>query len=615
MCGIAGVIGDRTNIRNGFAQAMSEAIAHRGPDDRGEWSSPDALLVHRRLSILDLTHAGQQPMRSACGRYVMVFNGEIYNYRELRSELESRGFVFRSQSDSEVLLAAYVAYGEGCLPRLNGMWAFAIWDTQRRALFASRDRFGKKPFYYTVAGDRLVFASEIKAILATGLVAAQPNANAVADFCAERVSDHTDATFFKGIHQLRPGTWALWRARQLRTSSYWTLPTDSDDQGSADPIEEIRHLLDESVKLRLRADTPVGTTLSGGLDSSGITCIAAAQCRGELNAFSTIDADPPEEAAGIANVARAHANVRVHTDSPDHCCLLDELDACLWHQEEPFADGSMLAHFRLMRLTRQRGIKVLLTGQGADEVFAGYPGHLAAHTAGLIARGAWREARSFAFAARANGQRVSLKSAFGYALPPSLATYIRGRRIDHHLDWLDSEMARVSPAVRSGVVDVGDSDALNGTLRQSISQRTLPSFLHYDDRNSMAFGVETRSPYLDHRLVSRVLPLAGSLKLRRGLTKSLLRDALAPVLPASIVRRTAKQGYPAHIGSWLKTTDAAAQSGWLAKVKSCPLIRFDRWRERHRRFLAGDDRELPAVWRGLVLTMWYDRFVAHEPCR
>jgi asparagine synthase (glutamine-hydrolysing) len=593
---------------------MSRAIAHRGPDDDGVWSTNSALFLHRRLSILDLSSAGHQPMVSACGRYIMVFNGEIYNYRELRPQLEERGAVFRGSGDSEVLLASYAEFGADCLAHLNGMWALAIWDVQRKRLFVSRDRFGKKPFYYALQGGRLIFASEIKAILASGVVAASPNPTAVGDFCAERVSDHTAETFFKEIHQLRPGTFGLWQEGQFRTSTYWTLPDDAAENEPGDPVESIRDLLADSVKLRLRSDARVGTTLSGGLDSSGVACFAAGQSTGELHAFSTIVVNPPEEAAGIVQVAHAQPNLTLHSDQPDGRCLVDELDECLWHQDEPFADGSMLAHFRLMRLARERGVKVILTGQGADEVFAGYPGHLVAHVAGLIARGAWAEARSFTAQVRATGQPISMKAAFGYAMPAPLAQFTRGRGIDGRLDWLDSETATVSSEVRAGIVEEAGRDRLNGTLRKSISKRTLPGFLHYDDRNSMAFGVETRAPYLDHRLVSKVLPTAGGVKVRRGRTKSLLRDALMPIVPRPIVSRLAKQGYPAPIAHWVRSADQAVKQEWLATVKLCPMIRFDRWSLRSRRFLAGDDRELPAVWRGLILALWYSRFVARPVC-
>lgn len=612
MCGIAGLVTPNPIQHRHRLDAMSAAIAHRGPDDVGDWSDERVALVHRRLSIIDASAAGHQPMVSQCGRYVMVYNGEIYNYLELRRELERGGVVFRSQTDSEVLLAAFVAFGADCLPRLNGMWAFAVWDREAGRLFVSRDRFGEKPFYYAERDGSFLFASEVKALLATGWIDRAPNPSIVADFCAERVSDHTEQTFFRGVSQLPPGACGWWEDGRLRLHRYWQLPDDDGGSRTSDVVEEISALLVDSVRLRLRADTRVGTLLSGGLDSSGVTCLAAMLAPTGIAAFSTVSRPPPDEAAGIDLVVAAHANVAAQRDEPGPSCLDDELAACLWHQEEPFADGSMLAHFRLMRLARESGVRVLLTGQAADEVFAGYPGYLAIHAGGLVRRGCWREAIAFRRDLQRFGTPLAASSAAGYALPRAFSAWIRRRRSARSVDWLAQGYRQVTPEVGRGYP--GRSyDALNEALRVSLAQRTLPGFLHYEDRNSMAFGVETRIPYLDHRLVSKVLPLAGSLKLADGQTKSLLRRALQGRVPQPILDRRAKQGYPAPLSGWLRAGTPAKRSDRIEPVSACPLIDFPRWQRRHRRFQAGDESELPAVWRGLVLSHWYARFMVGRP--
>lgn len=608
MCGIAGIVTADQGGRRAGVEAMSAAMGHRGPDDAGEWSDKRVVLMHRRLSIIDTSIAGHQPMTSHCGRYVMSYNGEIYNYLELRRELEGLGVVFHSHSDSEVLLAAFVAYGSDCLSRLNGMWALAIWDRTAARLFISRDRFGEKPFYYTVSNGDFVFASEIKALLATGMVERLPNPAMVADFCAERASDHTEETFFKGVFQLPPSTWGWWANGQLRLHRYWQLPGDDQAPPTDDSADEIASLLEDSVRIRLRADTPVGTLLSGGLDSSGVTCLAARLVLGRIGAFSTVSRPPPEEAVGIGLVLAAHGNIDFHQDEPGPTCLDDELATCLWHQEEPFADGSMLAHFRLMRLARQSGVRVLLTGQAADEVFAGYPGHLAVHLGGLVRQGRWRLAAAFRRAVLSSGQQFPVASVAGYALPSVIGSWIRRRRVGATLDWLADGYRRVTPGIASGYA-VSGGDPLNGALRSSLVQRTLPGFLHYEDRNSMAFGVETRIPYLDHRLVSKVLPLPGSVKLAGGRTKSLLRQALKGRVPQAIVDRLAKQGYPAPLAGWLRASSRDQHATRLATVRECPLINFNVWQGRFQRFQRGDEAELPAVWRGLVLALWHARFM------
>jgi asparagine synthase (glutamine-hydrolysing) len=611
MCGIAGVIAaDLTSYRPRL-EAMSAAVAHRGPDDVGEWSDERIVLMHRRLSIIDISNAGHQPMVSHCGRYVMIYNGEIYNYLELRQDLERDGVVFRSHSDSEVLLAAFVAYGFDCVSRLNGMWAFAIWDRTAARLFVSRDRFGEKPFYYAVRNRDFIFASEIKALLATGLIERSPNPAMVADFCAERVSDHTQQTFFRSVSQLTPGTAGWWQDGQLTLRRYWQIPGDDPTPPAHDIVEEISALLEDSVRLRLRADTRVGTLLSGGLDSSGVTCLAATLASGRISAFSTISQPPPEEAVGIDLVLSAHDNIDFHGDQPGAACLDDELATCLWHQEEPFADGSMLAHFRLMRLARQSGVRVLLTGQAADEVFAGYPGHLAIHLGGLIRNRRFREAVTFRRALLDAGQVLPAPSVAGYALPTAISSWIRQRRVARSVDWLADGYQSVTPEIGRGYAGRG-GDPLNDALRASLAQRTLPGFLHYEDRNGMAFGVETRIPFLDHRLVSKVLPLRGGAKLSGARTKALLRQSLLGRVPPAIVGRLAKQGYPAPISSWLRAGTPKQRSTRIAPVTACSLIDYGRWQRRYRRFQEGDERELPAVWRGLVLALWHARFMAQS---
>jgi asparagine synthase (glutamine-hydrolysing) len=616
MCGLAGFVG---GFEDGEAllSRMSSAVSHRGPDDCGTWVSEGVGLAHRRLAILDPSALGHQPMISDCGRYVVVHNGEIYNFLELRAELEARGARFSSTSDTEVLLAAFRQWGEDCVHRFNGMWAFAIWDRSERRLFASRDRFGKKPFYYHRHGTGLIFASEIKALLATGRLEAIPNPAVIADFAAERISDHTEQTFFRGVMQLPPGHLLCWREGELSIRRYWNLadavgaadaeqPPDSEAAGLAD-------LLRDAVRLRMRADTPVGVLLSGGLDSSAVTCLAAGLSAQPLHAFSTVDRQRPvAEAEGIEQVAQRYGNVVLHRDQPDANDFLDDLDACLWHQEEPFADGSMVAHFRLMRRARQHGVKVLLTGQGADEVFAGYPGYLDVHLASLAKRGRYAELLAFSRAMTAVGQPPSYRAVLGHLLPVGARMRLRDRRSRKTAGWLAPGFSEVSPKVRQGF-DAGREDALNGALLDSIRMRTLPGFLHYEDRNSMAHGVETRLPFLDYRLVTRLFALPGDRKVRDGMTKTLLRDAVAPTVPAAIVQRAAKEGYPAPLGRWLRHAHATRQDDWVDAVDACPFVVREPWLDGYRQFLAGDEAGLASVWRGLILALWHRRFVTRSP--
>ncbi len=605
MCGIAGIVGLERSLREALVKDMSSTIRHRGPDGDGSWSDDSITLAHRRLSILDLSKAGRQPMLSQCGNYVLVFNGEIYNYIEVRQRLEARSWTFRSTGDTEVFLAAYVEYGHSFLELLNGMWAFAIWDLSRKILYAGRDRFGKKPFFYWVKGSTLAFGSEIKALLATGLFQARPNLQSVADFAAERITDHNENTFFKDVSQLPPSSWLTWDSNGLRIGQYWELPNPDEDGQKSYTIEDIKESLISSVKIRLRSDTPVGTLLSGGLDSSGVTGISAKLSQSEIFAFSTLDPRRLTEAEGIQPLLVSHKNVIWRSDSIENVDFVNDFEQCLWHQEQPFADGSMIAHFRLMRKASEEGIKVLLTGQGADELFGGYPGFLEVHLAGLLRKGRIYEAAKLILSLRLSGRSIETRSLLGYLLPAGLRRRLRSRR----LDWLGVGCQDVSPSAAAGYELNRRHDALNTALRQCIRQRTLPGFLHYEDRNSMAFGVETRLPFLDYILVEKVLPICGIAKLRNGVTKSILRAVLKEFVPRMTRKQTIKEGYPAPLAIWLRKSEQTYLERWHPQIQNCPLIRLQSWQLYFQRFLDGDDSCLPVVWRGLVIACWYNRFI------
>jgi len=607
MCGISGIVGPGAESEGALLKRMSDRIAHRGPDDSGAWTAPGVALAHRRLSIIDLSALGHQPMQSDCGRYTITFNGEIYNYVELRHELEQSGERFRSGSDTEVLIAAFRRWGAACLSKLNGMWAFAIWDATDRVLFASRDRFGKKPFYYAETSDRLLFASEVKSILADPRIETAPSATAVADFCAERVSDHTAETFFQGVRQLPAGHYLWWRPGALVIEQYWSLPVR--ELGAYDPsdAEEIRALLQSAIQIRLRADTPVGALLSGGLDSSTLTCMAN-QVRddaGALQLFSTVYDPPYEEAEGIAAVRARFPDSMAHFDQPGAEDFWADLPAALWHQEQPFGDASMVAHFRLMRVARDASVPVLLSGQAADEVFAGYPGYLWIYLGSrLRAEGpdaflrAWREIAAH--------QPVAIRNVLLNLAPAWAARLAKRSLAGSSVTWLAPEYRQVSPAIFHDSPSRG-ADPLDQALEQAVTTRTLPGFLHYEDRNSMAFGVETRLPFLDYRLVERLFSLSPGDKLRGGVTKSLLRSASEGFTPDPIRLRTRKMGYPAPLLQWLRAKPAALQDA-VARADQCPLLEGAAWKACVGRFFAGDDHAIDSVWRGYILAEWYRMF-------
>jgi len=613
MCGVAGAVGEGGALRDAVAR-MSMAVAHRGPDDAGIWHDTGIVLAHRRLSIIDLSPHGHQPMLSSCGRYVIALNGEIYNYLELRAELMQAGETFRSQSDTEVLLVAFRRWGPDCLAKLNGMWAFVIWDRREQRVFAGRDRFGKKPLYYRSVGRRMYFASEIKALLEVDAAPREVDVEALADFCAERVSDHTDATFFRGIKQLPPAHYLWWADGSVAVSRYWTLELrERGDYERPDP-EKLAWLIEDAVRLRLRADTPVGCLLSGGIDSSSVTCLAA---RGvppssTLRAFSTVHDPPVDEAKGIESVVKAYPQIRCEADQPTAQDFWRDLDGCLWHQDEPFGDASMLAHFRLMRVVRGAGIKVLLSGQGADEVFGGYPGHLWHYLGTRVRIG---ELRALVKCWRAASTRspVPLSTAAVYSMPHPVEWRVRRVRARLDLDWLAPEFRETTVELHRGCRSLDASDPSDRVLHDAIAHRTIPAFLHYEDRNSMAFGVECRVPFLDYRLVQYAFSLPPAAKFEGGRTKALLRSAMAGVVPADILHQSRKQGYPAPLSEWLRAWDPDRRDRCIKAVASCALIHKAAWRKRLDRFERGDDAMLPAVWRGIVVALWHRRFIDQAP--
>lgn len=589
--------------------AMSALLSHRGPDDSGLWTSAGVVLGHRRLSILDLTAAGHQPMQSADGRFCITYNGEIYNYLELKEELQSRGHRFRTRTDTEVLLAAYAEWGPACLGRFNGMWAFALWDSKERKLFLSRDRFGKKPLYTTFDGKgRLYFASEMKALFLVPGMNRTLNEQAVADFCAQRVVSHLEETFVREIHQLAPATSMIWSEGKVEQKSYWSLATLAQVEESKPNLEELADALRDAVRIRLRADTPIGCLVSGGLDSSTIASLMRALCPAErpVHLFTTVTDPPTEEAEGIESLLKK-GGFQAHFHTPTARLFWEDLPRLLWHQEQPFADGSMAAHYALMREARLAGVPVLLTGQGGDEIFAGYPTYLWVYLGSQIRRGRWLHAARWAWQA-AHAQRLHLSRILFYSLPRSVRSVARRGVMRHNSAWIGPE---ILSAVRSREEQMSapSGDELESYLRNSITQWTLPGFLHYEDRNSMAFGVETRLPFLDYRLAEKMFRVHSDEKLLGGTTKSILRQIAKPMVPAEIIQRTAKQGYPAPLSAWLRALKGQIRDvAHSTSAKRCPLVQTSEWGRLVERFFSGSGEEgLDSVWRGLVCILWYER--------
>lgn len=599
MCGIFGAwfLGGE-GLQLEPIQLATSSLWHRGPDDEGYLlvnvgtgdtrlcagtNTDPALLLpllntmrheafdfafgFRRLAILDLSPAGHQPMASEDGRFWIVFNGEIYNYVELRAELSGYGYQFQSGTDTEVILAAYDRWGEQCLSRFNGMWALAIWDHHKRHLFLARDHFGIKPLYYVHHNGYFSFASEIKALVGPHGRPFEPDEEAVFHYITSGMlpSALGGKTFFKGVRSLPPGhSMVIQSDGRLIVSRYWSVSTIAHSPGPTDlAVEQCRTLLTDSVRLRLRADVPIGTCLSGGLDSSSIVGIIgnllldegldARQIGNQQKAFSAVyhTDGSYNERAHIEKVLRC-SNAEGNYTFPTAERLWQDLSELVWHQDEPFLSTSIFAQWCVMQLARARGVTVLLDGQGADEALGGYhPFDL--FIADLIRHGQWR---------RATQELRAIRQVTGASLPPILArsllwqlpqSLVQTLRQRHHQGsrWLlEPDFLEWSKNVTEAPPP--NRQSLQLYLSEQVMDSHLPHLLRYEDRNSMAFGIEARVPFLDHRIVEFAFAEGASLRIRQGWTKWVLREAMAGIVPEEIIWRRDKVGFATPEATWLQ---------------------------------------------------------------
>jgi len=635
MCGIAGLINPSGRAVTALdVEKMSSAMVHRGPDDLGfmGWrqggeirivrNPQDAVqdatvaFAHRRLSIIDEGEGGWQPMATADGRYAITFNGEIYNYIELKAELEAEGVSFVTHSDTEVLLRALAAWGiEKTLPRLTGMFAFALLDTHSNTVTLARDPFGIKPLSYAVVKGGLAFASELTTLLTLADVRRTIEPGALYDYLRFGFTDRGARTLFAAIRHLPPAHFAvidLEHPDRVEPQRYWRAELKSTlDITFAEAAQELRRLFMESVGLHLRADVPVGAALSGGIDSTAVVG-AMRELEGpklDLHTFTFIapGASINEEAwadmAATATGATAH-RVALRSDE-----LVSELDALISTQGEPFGSTSIFAQNRVFKLARDSGIKVTLDGQGADEILGGYVPFLAARLATMIKSGQWGRGGSFLGAL--DGKAGIMMRAMRFVLPTAVQGPAR-RLVGEGLipNWMDGAWFARHGVVAQAQQKPVSGDVLRHELVESLTDRILPSLLRYQDRNSMAHSVESRVPFLTTKLVDFLYSLPEDFLISdRGETKAVFRAAMRGLAPDAILDRRDKIGFAAPEQTWL------GESGqWLDGVLSSDMMRtipaFDNRNMVHeieavrsgQKPLAGD------VWRWVNLVRWAENF-------
>jgi asparagine synthase (glutamine-hydrolysing) len=577
MCGLAGVLTSES-VEPQELVRMADAIRHRGPDGEGYLlgaldgslavhHSRDELardelqsravvgLAHRRLSIIDLTEASSQPMVGDPPDLAIAYNGELYNYVELREELGALGHRFRTTGDTEVVLRAYREWGAGCVERMVGMWALAIADLRRRELFLAVDRFGIKPLFHAVSGQSFYFASEIKALATVPGLRLEPSERAVRRFLSIARVDETAETFFDGIERLEPGhtlTVPMERpAAHPAPRRYWAIPSAEQRIGVAEAADALAERLTESVRIHVRSDVDVGTCLSGGVDSSAIVCLAdRLRAEGAVPhyahaGFGYLPEDPAFSERHYMEAVVEQTGIDMTFVEVSAERFQAQLVDIVRQQDEPFASTSQAAQWFVFESAAHAGLKVMLDGQGADEVLGGYDGFFPSIALGHLHSGRLGPYRRLQRSHRERFGRpaIPLRQMLGSYIPPALLRRVRGAPQMTVLPMLSASLAgRVEPADYA----TPTFRSINEILGAYTARMSLPALLRYEDRNSMAHSIEARVPFLDHRLVELAFSLPGDYKLRGVDTKQVLRDALAGVIPEKIRTRKDKLAFRAE---------------------------------------------------------------------
>lgn len=608
MCGIVGILGSRAT--RDTVQRMADAVKHRGPDGEGLWTAPGVALAHRRLSIIDLSTTGAQPMTSHDGRYQIVYNGEIFNYQELARKLP--GTTWRGSSDTEILLEAYRVWGPRCLDELVGMFAFAIWDTEARTLFCARDRLGIKPLYYAPLGDGWAFASEIGALLAAG-VPARANDAVIFDFLGRDFYDHTDGTFFAGIHQLpAASSMVLEVGRTPQPAPYWDLATEAARLTIADDRtargERLIAMMQDAVGIALRSDVPVGITLSGGLDSAVLLALVDRVHRERIAAFSFEFAEAEYSERPWVEAMAAHSGHRTvfRTVSPDD--FIATLDPFIAQQQEPHAGAPITAYTLCFERVRQDGTIVVMDGSGIDEGLAGYARFGPALWADLAAQGRTTE---LAAELAASGTTLERERGRMAAAASEHGDIGRGQDLTASVrpECMTPELAASAPQLPTFARPF--PDALRNLMYRELRYTKLPRALRFRDRASMAYGTELRPPFLDHRLLAYMFALPAEDRISGGRSKALLRDVAEHTLPDSVrlaakrsVQTPQREWFRGELAGWLRAqidTRSFWDRGWVAREPA--LAALDQ-------FVAGKGDNSFFIWQWLALHRWAERFLS-----
>lgn len=596
MCGIFGII-SKTEIDNKKLIKVSKSLSHRGPDDEGillfnlndhqygqyagedtiseinypalgQSKSFNAAFLHRRLSIIDLSPAGHQPMSYSSNKLWITYNGEVYNYLEIKSELLAKGYRFKTLSDTEVILAAYQEWGTECVNHFNGMWAFAIWDSHNQSIFLSRDRVGVKPLYYYYKNDHFIFSSEIKGI--------KEYLNKKLTLSEKKIYEYllrgqifvgeSEDTIFDEVKQLMPGSNLIFKQNKISVNKYWGLKLIKNKLSFNENVERFSELFLDSIKYRLRSDVEVGSCLSGGLDSSSLVSFASRKFNKKFHTFSAIwPGEKCDESYYVEKVNNKY-QCHPHAFSPDLNNILEVIDKEIWHQEMPLAGSSLLAQWFVMEKAKEKNIKVLLDGQGADEILSGYPFYLTPYINEMVYSLKWKELYKYYPSLRANNynlkwfinlQKYRFISPFRKAVFPVYKALANKYKFNtkHHNGYICSSLPEF--------------------LKYQIEITSLPVLLHFEDRNSMAHSVESRVPFLDYRLIEFAVNIPTEQKIHGALTKIILREAMKEYLPQEVYERTDKIGFSTPIENNLFSSGNELYNYCLDKINNSDIYQMD----------------------------------------
>ncbi len=553
MCGISGILSlDGSHIKREDIVSMNELIIHRGPDDTGVFIDDDfgLGLGHQRLAIIDLSEDGKQPMQIG-SNYTIIYNGEIYNYIEIKKELCYKGYNFKTKTDTEVIVKAYIEWGTRCVERFNGMWAFAIFDKKKKLLFCSRDRFGVKPFYYTEFEGKFIFGSEIKQLLK---FRSQNSVNfpVLINYLVAGFENYSSETFFNGICELKNSCnliFELEKNRNFKISKYYDIPFSMNQEETEEKsIKTYRDVLFNSVNLRLRSDVRVGTCLSGGLDSSSVACIASYYFKKENKKITAIHAKSTSketDESHYAKIVAEHCNIDLKIITPTRKQFQSLIKEVVYTQEEPFGSPSVFMQYLVMKKAKKLNCTVMLDGQGGDETLLGYERYYTSYLSNIGFFSFFK-----AFFKSSKNSKLSLFKLLQYYFYFSYPR-IRIKRLQKKSSFLKSKY--LSLLNKNYIFESSNSFKNVWNMQYLEISRSLPHLLRYEDRNSMRHSIETRLPFIDFQVLEKAINTSLSYKIKNGWTKHILRKVLENLLPKSVIWRKNKLGFEAPTEYWIKS--------------------------------------------------------------